>query len=74
VKASVRRHYCAQRRAAGASPETIASELSALERREISTTTVRRELREWDEAEVAASNARALVPGASLRRWLALTA
>lgn len=74
MKPDTRRHYCAQRRAEHASPETIASELSAIEGRQISATTVRRELRAWDEAEVAASNARALVPGGLLRRWLALTA
>lgn len=67
-----REHYCAQQRADGASPETIASQLSAIEGREISATTVRRALRDWDAAESAARAARASVPGGLLRRLLSL--
>lgn len=67
-----REHFCAQQRADGATPEEIASQLSAIEGREISATTVRRALRDWDEAEGAARRARASVPGRLLRRLLSL--
>jgi hypothetical protein len=63
-----REHYCAQQRAAGATSEQIALQLSTIEGRDVSATSVRRALRDWDEAESAASAARASVPGRLLRR------
>lgn len=68
-----RAHFCVQGRADGASAETIAGQLSALERREITATTVRRVLRDWDEASESAQRARARLPAASLRRWLTVS-
>lgn len=73
MKQREREHYCALRRAEGETAETTASELSAIEEREVSATTVRRMLRDWDEAETGAKAARALVPAGRLRRWLRVT-
>lgn len=65
-----REHYCSQQRATGATAEEIASQLSVIEGREVSVPTVRRALRDWDEAEESARAARARVPGGLLRRLL----
>lgn len=73
MNANQRAHFCAQGRADGLSPEAIASELSAVEGREVTATTVRRVLRDWDEAAESARRARARLPSALLRRLLAIS-